>query len=191
MKKIASIISIILHPLIVTPIVFTILIYHDKLTVGDNISFIVSITFTTILPFITFLFLKKLKLISDYNVSIRKERVFPLYLNSLYFLLGYLILYLLNADLIIQGLMFCYTVNTFLVAIITKIWKISLHAISISGPLTALWLDDFKFPLIMATLIILVSISRLILNAHTISQVIAGTLFAIIFTYFELYLLFL
>ena len=191
MKKIAFIISIILHPLIVTPTIFTILIYHDNIIDRDNISFITSISFSTLIPLITFIFLKKYQLISDYNVSIREERVLPLYLNSVYFLLGYLILYCLNADIIIQGLMFCYATNTFLVAIITKIWKISLHAISISGPLTALWLDGFKFPIIMGLLIILVCISRLILKAHTINQVIAGTLFAIIFTYFELYLFFL
>ena len=87
--------------------------------------------------------------------------------------------------------MFCYAFNTYLVAIITKIWKISLHAIGIAGPITALWLDNFKFPIIMGLLIILVCISRLILNAHTINQILAGTLFAIIFTYFELYLFFL
>ena len=187
MKDIASATSIILHPFSITPIVFTILTYGTNIREVNHFHYLITLLFSTIIPFITFLILRKLKYISDYNISIRYERVLPLYLSSIYFLLGYLILYELDANIMIQGLMFCYTVNTFIVALITKFWKISLHAISLSGPLTALWIQGFQYPLIMSSLIFCVCLSRWFLKAHTKSQVIGGTLFAIIFTYFELY----
>ena len=187
MKDIASATSIILHPFSITPIVFTILTYGTNIREVNHFHYLITLLFSTIIPFITFLILKKLKYISDYNITIRYERLLPLYLSSIYFLFGYLILYKLDASIMIQGLMFCYTVNTFIVALITKFWKISLHAISLSGPLTALWIQGFKHPLIMSSLILCVCFSRWFLKAHTKSQVIGGTLFAIIFTYFELY----
>ena len=187
MKELASATSIILHPFSITPIVFTILTYGTNIREVNHFHYLITLLFSTIIPFITFLILRKLKYISDYNISIRYERVLPLYLSSIYFLFGYSILYKLDANIMIQGLMFCYTVNTFIVALITKFWKISLHAISLSGPLTALWIQGFQHPLIMSSLILCVCLSRWFLKAHTKSQVIGGTLFAIIFTYFELY----
>ena len=187
MKNLASATSIILHPFSITPIVFTILTYENNLSEVNHFHYIITLLFSTIIPFITFLTLKKLKHISDYNISIRLERVLPLYLSSIYFSFGCLILYKLNANIIVQGLMFCYTINTLIVAFITKFWKISLHAISLSGPLTALWIQGFQYPIIMSSLIFCVCLSRWFLKAHTKSQVIGGTLFAIFFTYFELY----
>ena len=187
MKKLASATSIILHPFSITPVVFTILTYKTNLSEVNHSHYQITLLFSTIIPFITFLVLKKLKHISDYDISIRLERVLPLYLSSAYFLFGYLILYKLNANIMIQGLMFCYTVNTFIVALITRFWKISLHAISLSGPLTALWVQGFQHPIIMSFLVFCVCLSRWFLKAHTKSQVIGGTLFAIFFTYIELY----
>ena len=187
MKKLASATSIILHPFSITPIVFTILAYGTNIREVNHFHYLITLLFSTIIPFITFLILKKLKYISDYNITIRYERVLPLYLSSIYFLFGYLILYKLDANIMIQGLMFCYTVNTFIVALITKFWKISLHAISLSGPLTALWIQGFQHPIIMSFLVFCVCLSRWFLKAHTKSQVIGGTLFAIFFTYIELY----
>ena len=191
MKKAASIISIILHPFSLSPTVFTILTFENKLTTVNSFHYTITLLFSTIFPFITFLILKRLKHISDYNILIRSERIMPLFLSSVYFLLGFLILWYFNAAIMVQGLMFCYTINTLLVALITKFWKISLHAITISGPLTALWIQGFHYPIAMSSLIFFVCLARWFLKAHTKTQVLGGTLFAIIFTYFELYFIFL
>ena len=151
----------------------------------------VALTFSTFIPFITFIFLKKVKLISDYNISRKEERIKPLLISSFYLLLGFLLLSYSNSKAIIQGLMFCYCLNTIFTAIITKFWKISLHAISIAGPLTALWINGLNYPITMLLIIIVVCLSRFILGAHTLPQVIAGASFAFILTYFELQILFI
>ena len=51
--------------------------------------------------------------------------------------------------------------------------------VGLGGPIVALWLVGYQHPLIMAMTIILVSISRLILKAHTPNQIIAGIILAI------------
>ena len=96
-----------------------------------------------------------------------------------------------DAPPIVRGLMFCYAVNTAIVWRITRFWKISIHMIGLGGPIVALWLAGFEYPLVMAIAIILVSISRLVLKAHTLSQVIAGTILAMGLAYLELTYLFL
>ena len=87
--------------------------------------------------------------------------------------------------------MFCYCLNTIFTAIITKFWKISLHAISIAGPLTALWINGLHYPITMLLIVMVVCLSRINIGAHTLSQVIGGAFFAFILTYFELQILFI
>ncbi len=92
---------------------------------------------------------------------------------------------------IVQGLMFCYAINTFLVWIITKKWKISIHAIGIGGPVTALWLYGIQVPVIMTLAVIAVCIARVLQKKHTIAQVLTGLIISINFTYLQLKYLFL
>ena len=168
-----------------------ILCFDEKSSFKDLNTLAVALTFSTFIPFFTFIFLKKVKLISDYSISRKEERIKPLLISSFYFLLGFLLLSYSNSKAIILGLMFCYCLNTILTAIITKFWKISLHAISITGSLTAVWINGLHYPITMLLIVMVVCLSRLVLGAHTLSQVIAGASFAFILTYFELQILFI
>ena len=60
MKKLASATSIILHPFSITPVVFTILTYNTNLSEVNHSHYLITLLFSTIIPFITFLVLKKL-----------------------------------------------------------------------------------------------------------------------------------
>ena len=151
----------------------------------------VALTFSTFIPFITFIFLKKIKLISDYNISRKEERIKPLLISSFYFLLGFLLLLYSNSKAIIQGLMFCYCLNTIFTAIITKFENLIAchkHSRSINSTLDK-WssLSNYNVINCYGSMFIW----RLILGAHTLSQVIAGASFAFILTYFELQILFI
>jgi membrane-associated phospholipid phosphatase len=86
--------------------------------------------------------------------------------------------------------MFCYAINTAIVWFITRKWKISIHAIGLSGPLVALWLHGFHYPIIMGIALVLVCVSRVILKAHTPAQVIVGLGLGMSLAYFELTILF-
>ena len=101
-------------------------------------------------------------------------------LGILYSGLGFLTLTLLHADALVRGLMFCYMTNTIITIIITRYWKISIHAMGIGGPIAALWIAGFKFPIIGLIILLSVSYARVILKAHSINQVVAGSIAGLI-----------
>ena len=134
---------------------------------------------------------KKSGRITALDVPIRNQRLKLLFIACIYTFLGFLLLTYFGATPIIRGLMFCYALNTAIVFIITVYWKISIHMVGLGGPLVALWLSGFQFPIMMSITILLVSLARIILKIHTPAQVLAGTILAIVLAYLELTYLFL
>tara|TARA_B100000945_G_scaffold121332_1_gene96455 strand:- start:1020 stop:1214 length:195 start_codon:yes stop_codon:yes gene_type:complete len=63
--------------------------------------------------------------------------------------------------------------------------------IGIGGPFVALALSGYNHLIFMILIIILVYLSRIILNAHNHYQLIAGTFLAVFLAYIELTFLFL
>lgn len=188
MRKIANLFSLILHPFIVELTTFSFL----SLSLAKNNLLII---FLSIIPAFLVLFsaiyLKYIGQLSDYNGKIREERLLLISLSVIYHGLGFLLLQFFNSPLIVQGLMFCYSLNTAFVWIITTKWKISIHTIGLGGPLVALYISGIHYPIFMFSLILILCISRLILKVHTPMQVLIGTLFSISFAYLQLKYLFL
>ncbi len=60
----------------------------------------------------------------------------------------------------------------------------------VAAPLAALWIAGFQYPSISFTILFAVSYSRVVLKAHTVSQVIAGTVTGLVLTGVQLYLFF-
>ena len=177
--------------MIVAPVTFLLLVYSDNTHSSRHLIFFTTFFFSTLTSIITVLYLKKINKISDLDASIREQRIQPLAIGAIYHGIGFLALWALNATPIVKGLMFCYALNTAVVWFITLKWKISIHAIGLGGPLVALWLHGFHYPIFMATLLLIVCTSRVILKAHTPSQVITGSALAMSLAYIELNLLFL
>ena len=136
------------------------------------------------------LILKKTGIISDLDASQKEQRIYPLMLGILYSGLGFLVLTLLQADALVRGLMFCYMTNTIITIIITRYWKISIHAMGIGGPIAVLWIAGFQYPIIRFIILLSVSYARVILKAHSINQVTAGSIAGLILTYAQLHLFF-
>tara|TARA_X000000368_G_C23020658_1_gene707803 strand:- start:888 stop:1292 length:405 start_codon:yes stop_codon:yes gene_type:complete len=134
--------------------------------------------------------LKHKKLISDIDASKKDERLLPLAFGALFFLIGFIILKKLNSPLIIQGMMFCSIINTIIVWLITRKWKISIHLITLSWSFAIFLYTGFIELIIMIIATLLVSYARYILKAHTPGQLIAGLLLGLISTYTQLILLF-
>jgi len=192
LKNTGTILSYILHPMIISTITFSIIIYHSTLTISNpNFIFLLSFFFSTILPILTVLYLKNIGLISDIDASNRKERLLPLAFGALFFLIGFVLLRKINSPLIIQGTMFCSLINTILVWLITKYWKISIHTLSISSSITILWILGYHYLFLMFILLILTILARILTNSHTLPQAIAGIAVGSISTYTQLTLLFI
>ena len=125
----------------------------------------------------------------DMDIPARKDRNYPLLLVITSYLIGVIVLYVLNAPLITTVLMFCYFSNTLVVFFINLRWKISLHAMGVAGPTAALIYVFGLFGVIFGLIIPLVMWSRVYLKKHTVFQVIMGALFGLISTAVQIYYL--
>jgi membrane-associated phospholipid phosphatase len=101
-------------------------------------------------------------------------------------LVWFIALYLLSAPPLITWLMFSSLTTTLIVQLITRWWKVSIHATGISGTVTA-WAFQFGavvYPYFL--LIPVVSVSRVVLHKHTTAQVIVGSLIGLLLTALQL-----
>ena len=183
-QKIGIIISYLLHPMVISFVTFLYLIYYSNIMIEDkNYIFILCFTFSTISPTATFYFLKKNNLISDLDASKKEERLLPMAFGALFFLLGFVTLKMLNAQLLVQGIMFCGMINVILAWLITNYWKISIHAITLSSSITIFWIFGYQNVFIVILILFILIIGRLLAQAHDLNQIMAGIFLGIISTF--------
>jgi len=192
LKTIGSILSYFFHPMVISTFTFWFIIYQTSISIDKpNFIFFLSFFFSTLLPIVNVLYLKSQGLITDIDASNRKERLLPIAFGALFFLIGFITLRQLNSPMIIQGIMFCNLINTILVWLITKYWKVSIHTLSIASAITIFWILGYKYVIMMFLMLALTTISRTLTNSHTLSQSIVGIIIGIVSTYSQLVLLFL
>ena len=183
-QNIGIILSYFIHPMVISFVTFLYFIYYSDILIEDkNLIFILCSIFSTILPIATFYFLKKNSLISDLDASKKEERLLPMAFGALFFLLGFVTLRMLNAQLLIQGIMFCGMINVILAWLITNYWKISIHAITVSSSITVFWIFGYQNISIIILILFILIISRLLAKAHDLNQIMAGILLGIISTF--------
>ena len=191
-KIFGLIVSYLLHPMLISFCTFWYLIYYSSIINEEkNSVFFICLTFSTILPIVFFLILKNKNLITDLNASKKEERLLPMAFGALFFLIGFIILRTMNVPLLIQGIMFCGLMNTILAWLITKHWKISIHALSLSTSVTIFWIFDYKYLVVSIGLLFLVTIARIFSNAHNLLQIIVGILAGFISTFISYNILFI
>ena len=183
-QKIGIIISYLIHPMVISFVTFLYLIYYSNIMIEDkNLIVILCFTFSTISPIATFYFLKKNNLISDLDASKKEERLLPMAFGALFFLLGFVTLRILNAQLLVQGIMFCGMINVILAWLITNYWKISIHAITLSSSITIFWIFGYQNVFIVILILFILIIGRLLAQAHDLNQIMAGIFLGIISTF--------
>ncbi|MCL2115840.1 MAG: phosphatase PAP2 family protein [Methanobrevibacter sp.] len=140
--------------------------------------------FGTIIPVLFLLVWRKVKGV-DMDYTIKESRNYPLLIATLIYFLGAFILWLSSANPLTIAVMFCYGSNTLIVFFINLKWKISVHAMGVTGPTSVLicinpWFFIFGLigPLVMW--------SRITLKKHTVSQVLAGSLLGYLLTVIQL-----
>ncbi len=112
-----------------------------------------------------------------------KERVFPLLMiGAFYSVLIYFIRITPRLNETILIVMTCLTMSVLTIALISNFWKISAHAVGISGMIGILAILNNKIPdsslfyplLILILLAGFLLSARLYLNAHKPSQILGG-----------------
>ncbi len=197
--KIADTISIFTNPPIITIPLFLIIcivLACDGTPFTSNFTFhwtqfiiteLISLIFESILPMAIILHWAR-KLDTDKDISNREDRFVPLIVGVVSYLIGFIISLILGVSNFITVLILCYTVNTFIVMLITYKWKISIHTTGLTGPVAALIMLLGPIGAIFGLLYPLLIWSRFTLKKHTMAQAIAGGVFGLIMTVLEAYL---
>ena len=190
MEKSAKIISIINNPPIICIPLF--LIISAVLARGDVGKFItlemISIVFASVIPMAIILGWAKI-LGTDNDISNRTDRFAPLIVGIISYFIGFLVSLYLKVDIFMSILLLCYTINTFIVMLITTRWKISIHTTGLSGPVGALILLLGPLGALFGLLFPVLIWSRVYLKKHTMAQAIAGGVQGFFLTVFEMYLI--
>jgi len=184
----SRIISGIAHPMLM-PLYCIYLIFHSNtfldftpVTLVKAIYMIVFIT-TILLPVSCLPLLKSYSFISSYGLTERKDRMIPLALAILSYLLGFYLLLKLPGSNIFARLQLAGTISLVLLLIISYWWKISLHMAGIGGLCALIFTFSIRFSTSLRTLFMaallaagFLAYSRLKLNLHKPNQIYLGFL---------------
>ncbi len=177
---VARIVSTVCNPFLTSLALFVILADARSNGVTDFwILLFNSAFFTSFAPMLFIFYLYATDRISDLDMSIRTERERVFIAFVVFYAVGAVDLYLIHAPAIMTASMAAFAVSTLVVQWITRYWKISTHALGITAPLVALTVLFGQRPVPFYVLIPLVGWSRVYLRAHTLLQVVAGTLLAL------------
>jgi membrane-associated phospholipid phosphatase len=133
--------------------------------------------FVCVIPLLLLLVLVRLGKVSDHHVSDRKQRA-PVLLMALGSIVaGLLVLEAAGAPESVVAMVLAVVGGVVVLAGVIPFWKISGHAaaISSSAVIAVMMLGPAWLPLLL--LIPAVGWSRVVLRAHTVAQVVAGSLF--------------
>jgi len=180
----ASIVSHVFNPAIIAAFTFLTLLYAYNIASPALVG--ISLIFATFIPLGIIYLLSRLGLISDFFVSEKRERTKPFAGAIASYLAGSFALWSVGAPTIVTALMLCYAGNTLVLMLITRVWKISVHASGIAGPATALTMSLGAWASIFFALLVPVGWARIRLGAHTPTQMLAGALVTVVTTWVQL-----
>ncbi|MBZ0303595.1 MAG: hypothetical protein K8J31_27900 [Anaerolineae bacterium] len=113
--------------------------------------------------------------ITDLHMQVREQRIRPFLVSMGCTTIAWWVLRFLGAPPVVPLFALFSLIQLMVMAAITLVWQISVHAMSITGAMVAAF--AFFGPLwaiLIIPLIVLVGAARLKLQRHTLAQVIAG-----------------
>lgn len=179
----AFIISALFSPYITAVVFIVIISYNFSENLGQFFPWMITfLLFGVIIPGFYVLWLLEARLIHDLHISDAKDRKIPFLLAGASSLVGAILLYILGAARPVTVVGFAYAFNVIVVALLTQVWKVSIHTALFSALATVAiilfgtqfwWLYLFLIPLVW---------SRIHRQRHTIWQAVAGALIAFVLT---------
>lgn len=133
--------------------------------------------FVCVVPLLVVLVLVRLGRITDHHVSDRRQRAPVLLMALASILVGLAVLGAVGAPGAVVAMVLAVVGGVVVIAAVSPFWKMSGHAAAIScaAVVTVLMLGTAWRPLLI--LVPAVGWSRIVLRAHTLPQVVAGSLF--------------
>lgn len=186
----AKIISVVLHPFIISSATFLIfLIYSDIPVFNRVVIMTVALIATVVFPMLHVISMKKRGDTISLDIPEREKRIYPFLLSILIYLIALGVLWLIRSPKPILILMWAYAFNTTVATIVTRYWKISIHGMALGGPVAALGIVISPAFYWLTPSALLILFSRVKLKAHTPAQVITGFILGFLLTYIHFKLL--
>lgn len=184
-QKIAHGISWALHPFVLPVYVIALLLTATAFSLypsGLKLYLLWVVTlYTIILPLLSLGVLRSLGRISDWRVDTRRERVWPLAIGIVCYLLCALTIAKVPSAIFLRKFMVAAACCEVLCLVVTCYWKISLHLTGMGAVVALFVLMNFigvgtmAWPLMVAILCAgLLASTRLYLGCHNLMQVLAG-----------------
>ncbi|WP_306843148.1 phosphatidic acid phosphatase [Paenarthrobacter nicotinovorans] len=133
--------------------------------------------FVCVLPLAYVLVMVKLGRISDHHVSDRRQRPALLLMALVSVVTGLLVLQLIGGPVSVSVMIIALIAGIAVLAVVSAFWKMSGHASALAAAVVIAVLMFGPAWLPLFVLVPVVGWSRLVLRAHTLGQVIAGSLF--------------
>ncbi|UXM93831.1 phosphatase PAP2 family protein [Paenarthrobacter sp. JL.01a] len=133
--------------------------------------------FVCVLPLAYVLVMVKLGRISDHHVSDRRQRPALLLMALVSVVTGLVVLQLIGGPVSVSVMIIALIAGIAVLAVVSAFWKMSGHASALAAAVVIAVLMFGPAWLPLFVLVPAVGWSRLVLRAHTLGQVIAGSLF--------------
>lgn len=188
-EHIAKVISSLTHAPILSIPAFLIINYFEMDLAGFILASTICILFSVIIPiFIVICWTRKIKS-HEIDLPNKEDRIVPLIIGFSSYIIGSIVLFLIDAPILSTALMFCYGTSTIVVTVISKFWKISIHAMGVMGPTVAMIFAFGPIGAVYGMILPPVMWSRYHLHKHTMGQLFAGAAFGFILTAVQTYLI--
>ncbi|MGM0365490.1 MAG: hypothetical protein ACQEP5_03020 [Actinomycetota bacterium] len=181
MKKLATAVSYVFDGSFISIPVFIIIC----LKVVDSLLLAIGwaalcLVFATIIPFLYIFILYHKKRIYDLHLPNRENRIRPLIVAIISYIMGFFILYVLEAPLFLKSIFAVSIVNGVILTTITYFWKVSFHTSWITIASITFFILFGKWMLLLLLLIPFIGWARLKIKRHTVMQVILGSVISAI-----------
>ncbi len=150
--------------------------------------YLITVFTVTILPVCSLFFFKRLKLISNYRLEIKQERVYPALAAIFSGFLGFYLIGRIPYTNIVQQLYLVLIIVLSGFSIVTLRWKMSMHMTAAGAVCGFLLILGFKYwgnirDLFITVLLLsgILATCRLYLKKHTPAQIYIGFLFGLCF----------
>jgi len=128
-----------------------------------------------LLPLLFVAWMVKRGMITDIHMEVRQQRIRPFVVSMICTTIAWWTLRFMGAPSVVPQFALFSLAQITVMAVITLVWQISMHAMSITSAVVAALTFFGLIPaLILLPLIVLVGLARLKLKRHTVAQVLAG-----------------
>ena len=199
MKYVAQTLSYLLHPLLM-PVYILFFIFNGNTLFAyipqeaKLYCYLVTIFTLLLMPVVRLPFFKYFRLIRNYHLNEKQERVYPILVAVAFAFLGFWLLGRVAYTNIVQQLYLVLIILLSAFSVITLRWKMSMHMTAIGGVCGFLLVMGWKYPadvraifMWMVFLAGLLAASRLYLKKHNPLQIYLGFLFGLLFVFGILY----